>query len=197
MPLNGVLVKGGVHLEEMGMLKAIAFDKTGTLTKEVPAVTDFKLLSDENSSGLFAVIAALENKSQHPLASAIVRRAEADSVPYRDTVIEDFTSVTGKGLKGTIDGIVYYIRSPKYLRENVEDGIPGAVAEGISRLQSEGKTVMAAGVESRVLALIAVADEVRESSREVVSRLHELVIEKTIMGGSPSGSRYSPTWARP
>lgn len=178
---NGVLVKGGVHLEEMGMLKAIAFDKTGTLTKGVPAVTDFKLLSGENSSGLFTVIAALENKSQHPLASAIVRKAEADSVPYRDTVIEDFTSVTGKGLKGTIDGIVYYIGSPKYLGEIVEGGIPGSVAEGISRLQSEGKTVMVAGVESRVLALIAVADEVRESSREVVSRLHELGIEKTIM----------------
>lgn len=178
---HGVLVKGGIHLEEMGALKAIAFDKTGTLTKGVPAVTDFKMVSGENSSVLFAVIAALENKSQHPLASAIVRKAEADSVPFRDTVIEDFTSVTGKGLTGTVDGIVYYIGSPKYLGEIVEGGIQSAVAEEISRLQSEGKTVMVAGVESRVLALIAVADEVRESSREVVSRLHELGIEKTIM----------------
>ena len=178
---NGVLVKGGVHLEEMGVLKAIAFDKTGTLTKGVPAVTDYKILSDENSSGLFAVIAALENKSQHPLASAIVRKAEADAVSYMDKVMEDFTSVTGKGLKGTIDGIGYYIGSPKYLGEIVEDGIPAVVDEEISRLQSQGKTVMVAGVESRVLALIAVADEVRESSREIVSRLHELGIEKTIM----------------
>lgn len=178
---NGVLVKGGVHLEEMGVLKAVAFDKTGTLTKGVPAVTDFKMLSDDNSSGLFAVIAALENKSQHPLASAIVRKAEADAVPYTDKVIEDFTSVTGKGLKGTIDGIAYYIGSPKYLGEIVEGGIPAVAAKEISRLQSEGKTVMVAGVESRILALIAVADEVRESSREIVSRLHELGIEKTIM----------------
>jgi Zn2+/Cd2+-exporting ATPase len=178
---NGVLVKGGVHLEEMGMLKAVAFDKTGTLTKGVPAVTDFKLLSGENSSGLFAVIAALENKSQHPLASAIVRKAEADSVPYRDIVIEDFTSVTGKGIKGSVDGIAYYVGSPNYLGDIVYGGIPAEVAEGISRLQSEGKTVMVAGVDSRVLALIAVADEVRESSKEVVSRLHKLGIEKTIM----------------
>ncbi len=178
---HGVLVKGGVHLEEMGALKAIAFDKTGTLTKGVPAVTDFKMVSGEDSSGLFAVIAALENKSQHPLASAIVRKAEADAVPYLDQVIEDFTSVTGKGLKGTVDGIAYYIGSPKYLGEIVEGGIPAVAAEEISRLQSEGKTVMVAGVDSRVLALIAVADEVRESSREVVSRLHELGIEQTIM----------------
>ena len=178
---NGVLVKGGVHLEEMGMLKAIAFDKTGTLTKGVPAVTDFKMLSGQTSSGLYAVIAALENKSQHPLASAVVRKAEADSVPYRDIVIEDFTSVTGKGLKGIVDGIVYYIGSPKFLEETVEGGIPAVAAEEISLLQSQGKTVMVAGIDSQVLALIAVADEVRESSREVVSRLHELGIEKTIM----------------
>jgi Zn2+/Cd2+-exporting ATPase len=178
---NGVLVKGGVHLEEMGMLKAVAFDKTGTLTKGVPAVTNFKILSGEDSSTLFAVITALENKSQHPLATAIVRKAEADSVPYRDIIIDNFTSVTGKGLKGTLGGIAYYIGSPKYLEEIVEGGIPGPTAAEISRLQSEGKTVMVAGVESKVLALIAVADEVRESSREVVSRLHALGIEKTIM----------------
>lgn len=178
---HGVLVKGGVHLEEMGMLKAVAFDKTGTLTKGVPAVTDIKFSAGENSSGLFAVIAALENKSQHPLASAIVRKADTDTVPYMDKVIEDFTSVTGKGLKGTVDGIVYYIGSPKYLEEHVEGGIPAEAAEEISRLQSEGKTVIVAGNDSEVLALIAVADEVRESSREVVSRLHELGIEKTIM----------------
>ncbi len=178
---HGVLVKGGVHLEEMGMLKAVAFDKTGTLTKGVPAVTDIKFSAGENSSGLFAVIAALENKSQHPLASAIVRKADTDTVPYMDKVIEDFTSVTGKGLKGTVDGIVYYIGSPKYLEEHVEGGIPAEAAEEISRLQSEGKTVIVAGNDSDVLALIAVADEVRESSREVVSRLHELGIEKTIM----------------
>lgn len=178
---HGVLVKGGVHLEEMGMLKAVAFDKTGTLTKGVPAVTDIKFSAGENSSALFAVIAALENKSQHPLASAIVRKADTDTVPYMDKVIEDFTSVTGKGLKGTVDGIVYYIGSPKYLEEHVEGGIPAEAAEEISRLQSEGKTVIVAGNDSEVLALIAVADEVRESSREVVSRLHELGIEKTIM----------------
>lgn len=178
---NGVLVKGGVHLEEMGMLKAIAFDKTGTLTKGVPAVTDIKFLSGENSSDLFAVIAALENKSQHPLASAIVRKAETDTVPYKDIVIEDFTSVTGKGLKGTVDGVVYYIGSPKYLEELLEGGFPAGAAEEISRLQSEGKTVMVAGRDSEVLAFIAVADEVRESSKEVVTRLHELGIEKTIM----------------
>lgn len=178
---NGVLVKGGVHLEEMGMLKAVAFDKTGTLTKGVPEVTDFVLLSSANETELLAKVAALENKSQHPLAAAIVRKAETVGVPFREKQVEEFTSVTGKGIKGVIDGVVYHIGSPNYLEEIIAGKIPFSTSEKIADLQAEGKTVMVVGTESRLLALIAVADEVRETSREVVTRLHELGIEKTIM----------------
>jgi Zn2+/Cd2+-exporting ATPase len=186
---NGVLVKGGVYLEEMGMIKAIAFDKTGTLTKGIPAVTDFIVLSSSDRKELLSVIAALENKSQHPLASSIVRKAENDQIAYKKIVIEEFTSVTGKGIKGTIKEVSYYIGSPKYINEILRGGIPVEFSDEISRLQDEGKTVMAAGTESELLALIAVADEVRESSREVVSRLHGLGIDKTIMlTGDNSGT---------
>jgi Zn2+/Cd2+-exporting ATPase len=178
---NGVLVKGGVHLEEMGMLKAVAFDKTGTLTKGVPEVTDFLLLASTDEREFLAKVAALENKSQHPLAAAIVRKAETDAVPFREMQVEAFTSVTGKGLKGLVDGVVYHIGSPNYLEEIMAGGIPFTASEKIANFQAEGKTVMVVGTESRLLALIAVADEVRETSREVVSRLHELGIEKTIM----------------
>lgn len=186
---NGVLVKGGVYLEEMGMIKAIAFDKTGTLTKGIPAVTDYKVLSSYDHNELLSVIAALENKSEHPLAASIVRRAESDNITFKDKVIEEFTSVTGKGIKGTVDRVTYYIGSPKYLDGIMSTGIPSNINAEISRLQDEGKTVMAVGTESEMLALIAVADEVRESSREVISRLHELGIEKTIMlTGDNSGT---------
>lgn len=178
---NGVLVKGGVHLEEMGMLKAVAFDKTGTLTKGVPEVTDFVLLASTDEREFLAKVAALENKSQHPLAAAIVRKAETDAVPFREMQVEAVTSVTGKGLKGLVDGVVYHIGSPNYLEEIMGGGIPFSASEKIANFQAEGKTVMVVGTESRLLALIAVADEVRETSREVVSRLHELGIEKTIM----------------
>lgn len=186
---NGVLIKGGVYLEEMGMLKAIAFDKTGTLTKGIPAVTDYKVLSSYDHNELLSVIAALENKSEHPLAASIVRKAESDNITFKDTVIEEFTSVTGKGIKGTVDRVTYFIGSPKYLDGIISTGIPSNINAEISMLQDEGKTVMAVGTASEMLALIAVADEVRESSREVISRLHELGIEKTIMlTGDNSGT---------
>lgn len=186
---NGVLVKGGVYLEEMGMLKAVAFDKTGTLTKGIPAVTDYKVLSSIEPTELLSVIAALENKSQHPLAASIVRKAEGERITFKDTVIEEFISVTGKGIKGTVDRVTYYIGSPKYIDEILSTGIPSNISAEISQLQDEGKTVMAVGTESEMLALIAVADEVRESSREVISRLHKQGIEKTIMlTGDNSGT---------
>lgn len=186
---NGVLVKGGVHLEEMGLLKAIAFDKTGTLTKGVPAVTDYKVFASSDPKKLFSTIAALENKSQHPLAASIVRKADADKVAFREIEIENFTSVTGRGIRGTVDSVTYYIGSPKYLDSIMNGGLPSEVSEEISRLQSEGKTVMAAGTAEGLLALIAVADEVRESSREVIERLHALGIVKTIMlTGDNSGT---------
>lgn len=178
---NGVLVKGGVYLEEMGMLKAVAFDKTGTLTKGIPAVTDFEMLSPADQTELLSVVAAVENKSQHPLAAAIVRKAEADGVPFREKQVEEFISVTGKGIKAVVDGVRYHIGSPKYLEEILDGGIPSTISGKIAGMQSAGKTVMAVGSETSLLALIAVADEVRESSKEVVSRLHELGVEKTIM----------------
>lgn len=178
---NGVLVKGGVYLEEMGMLKAIAFDKTGTLTKGIPAVTDFKVLTSHEPKKILAVLAALENKSQHPLAASIVRKAESERISFEEIAIDDFSSVTGKGIKGTADGAAYFIGSPKYLNSMLNSGIHPEIMAEITRLQNQGKTVIAAGTAAEIIALIAVADEVRESSREVVSRLHNLGIEKTIM----------------
>ncbi len=178
---NGVLIKGGIYLEEMGALKAIAFDKTGTLTKGRPAVTDFISLKEEQKEEYLKMIAALENGSQHPLASAIMKKAEEEQAHYQSVVIEEFTSVTGKGIKGLISDTTYYAGSPAYIEEVMEHALPEGLKRTIWKLQNEGKTVIVFATREEVLALTAVADEIRESSAEVVERLHKLGINKTIM----------------
>ncbi|MBT2726119.1 cadmium-translocating P-type ATPase [Bacillus sp. ISL-75] len=178
---NGVLIKGGIHLEEMGAIKAIAFDKTGTLTEGIPVVTDYLPQGNTNGNELLSFIAALENGSQHPLASAIMKKAEQENLPYQDLAIEDFSSITGKGIKGRVNDKAYYVGSPSLFDEILSNGIPSNLKRTISDLQNKGKTVMVAGSESEILALIAVADEVRGNSRSVIQKLHSLGIQKTIM----------------
>ncbi|SMQ84199.1 Cd2+/Zn2+-exporting ATPase [Bacillus sp. OV166] len=178
---NGVLIKGGIHLEEMGAIKAIAFDKTGTLTEGIPVVTDYLPQPNANSNELLSIIAALEKGSQHPLASAIMKKAESENLPYQDLVIEDFTSITGKGIKGRVSGKMYYVGSPNLFDEILSNKIPSNLKATISDLQNKGKTVMVAGTSTEILGLLAVADEVRGNSKSVIQKLHSLGIQKTIM----------------
>lgn len=178
---NGVLIKGGIHLEEMGAIKAIAFDKTGTLTEGIPVVTDYLPQLNKNSNEILMIVAALEKGSQHPLASAILKKAEQENLPYEDLEIEDFSSITGKGIKGKVNNKMYYVGSPNLFEEILSDGIPSNLDEMISELQIQGKTVMVAGTPTEILALLAVADEVRGNSKSVIQKLHSLGIQKTIM----------------
>ena len=179
---KGVLIKGGVYLEEMGALKAIAFDKTGTLTKGVPAVTDFNVLNNqENERELLSIITALEYRSQHPLASAIMKKAEEENISYSDVLVEDFSSITGKGIKGTVNGMTYYIGSPKLFKELLTTDLDKDLEKNVTTLQNQGKTAMIIGTKQEILGVIAVADEVRESSKEIIQKLHQLGIKKTIM----------------
>ncbi|MEK5400140.1 heavy metal translocating P-type ATPase [Paenibacillus sp. FSL K6-2859] len=179
---KGVLIKGGVYLEEMGALKAIAFDKTGTLTKGVPVVTDFNVLNNKTSDKeLLSIITALEYRSQHPLASAIMKKAEQENISYSDVMVEDFSSITGKGIKGIVNGTAYYIGSPKLFKELLASGFNEKLEQNVTTLQNQGKTAMVVGTEKEMLAVIAVADEVRETSKEVIQKLHQLGIKKTVM----------------
>lgn len=178
---NGVLIKGGIHLEEMGAIKAIAFDKTGTLTKGIPMVTDYLPQSHANSNELLSIAAALEKGSQHPLASAIMKKAEDENAAYQDISIEEFSSITGKGIKGIFQNQMYYVGSPNLFEELLSNGIPSELKATIARLQKQGKTVMAAGTSKEVLGLIAVADVLRENSKNVIGNLHSMGIQKTIM----------------
>lgn len=179
---KGVLIKGGIYLEEMGTLKAIAFDKTGTLTKGVPVVTDFVIVKqNENQQQLLSNITALEYRSGHPLASAIIKKAEEENIPYANMEVEEFASITGKGIKGSINGTIYYIGSPKLFKELFISGFSAEFEQQVNTLQNEGKTAMIVGTEKEVLAIIAVADKVRESSQAIINELHKMGIKKTIM----------------
>lgn len=176
---NGVLVKGGVYLEEIGHLRAIAFDKTGTLTKGKPVVTDFIATSSETDINYLSIISSLESLSQHPLASAILNEADKTNVDYKSIQIEDFQSITGKGLTGIHQNIRYYIGSPKLFSASVIEET--AIKVQYRQFQEQGKTAMYFGTDEQILGVIAVADEVRDSSAAVISELHKLSIEHTIM----------------
>ncbi|WP_419893844.1 heavy metal translocating P-type ATPase [Oceanobacillus kimchii] len=179
---KGVLIKGGVYLEEMGALKSIAFDKTGTLTKGVPVVTDFTVLNQQiEEKELLSIVTALEYRSQHPLASAIMKKAEQENITYSDVNVEDFSSITGRGIKGIVNGTTYYIGSPKLFTELYVPDFSQEFEDKIRNLQNQGKTAMIIGTEQNILAVIAVADEVRETSKDVIQKLHQLGIKQTIM----------------
>lgn len=179
---NGVLIKGGVYLEQLGTLKAFAFDKTGTLTKGAPAVTDFHMLDPAaDANAVLSIAAALERRSGHPLASAIVEKAGQMGIPHDAVPVTDFTAITGKGIKGVIQGKTYYIGNLRLFEELPDFHLDAQHQSLFHALQQEGKTVMAIGTKTALLAILAAADEVRESGKTVIDRLRRLGIRKTIL----------------
>ena len=178
---NGVLIKGGIHLEEAGHLKAIAFDKTGTLTKGIPAVTDVVTYGG-NENELMIITAAIEKGSQHPLSSAIIKKAEENGLNINGVSVEDFQSITGKGVKAKVNNQMYYVGSHNLFGE-LHKTIESNIKENITRMQIEGKTVMVLGTEKAILSLIAVADEMRETSKEVINKLNHIGIETVMLTG--------------
>ncbi|MBU9714819.1 heavy metal translocating P-type ATPase [Evansella tamaricis] len=173
---NGVLIKGGIYLEEMGALKVIAFDKTGTLTKGIPSVTDM-ILFHNNEREILTIIAAIENGSQHPLAKAIMKKAEEKGININDVSVEDFQSITGKGVQASVNGQTYFVGNLLLFDQRFHSELQATISE----FQHRGKTVMILGTKKEILAIIAVADEVRETSKNVIHKLHEAGIKRTIM----------------
>ena len=174
---QGVLIKGGIHLEETGRLDAIAFDKTGTLTKGYPEVSDFKIESKVNKEELLSAVAAVESLSQHPLAKAIVNYAHESGV---ETVeVTDFQSVTGKGAYGTVNGLKIAVGSLNWAQEL--SAMPEAALQFATKLQCEGKSVMAIVIDTDYSGLIAVADPIREESKAVLQKLKGIGIHHTVM----------------
>ncbi|ARF18300.1 heavy metal translocating P-type ATPase [Sporosarcina ureae] len=173
---NGVLIKGGIHLEETGQIQVVAFDKTGTLTEGRPEVTDVLTVSSLTEDQVLQQAASIEKFSQHPLASSIMRAAEKS--PLGLLAVDQFQSITGKGAKAVIGEHVVYVGSPNLFREM--NTVEESIEQQILVLQKQGKTVMLVWSESRLEGIIAVADQVRTSSLKVIEKLHKMG-KKTVM----------------
>lgn len=177
---NGVLIKGGVHLENVGKISAIVFDKTGTLTQGYPVVTDIISLDKKiNELKHLQMAAAIEQRSSHPLARAIVRRAEVANINPAEVEIDSFRSLTGMGVNAQVNGKSYWIGSPGLFRKIGHRSFSDkTLKKQIYQLQNEGKTVILFGTKTSLLLLLALADPVRQNSRETLLSLKHLGIQK-------------------
>lgn len=173
---QGVLIKGGAYLEELGRVQAVAFDKTGTLTKGQPEVMEIITEVGEEHT-LLAKVAAVEKKSQHPLARAILSKAFDEKVHIPPT--ENFQSVTGKGAYATVDGDIIYVGSVSWINSLVT--ISEHSMTRIKNLSSKGYSVIVAASTTQVIGVIAIADQVRPESKSVIEMLHTNGIKHTVM----------------
>ncbi len=177
---NGVLVKGGVHLENLGRLKAIAFDKTGTITHGQPEVTDVISTNSEamNDEQLLALAAAVESRSGHPLAQAVVRAAQAKGLAL--PTVGDVESATGRGLLSTLNGRAVYIGNLKLMAEaNVS--ISDEARWEIESLQSSGKTIILVAVDKQLVGVLGLADTLRPDAAPTMKALKLIGVQETVM----------------
>lgn len=181
---QGVLIKGGVHLEKLSTIEVVAFDKTGTLTRGQPEVTDVLQWSREQVRGttspqeVLALAAGVERYSEHPLARAILRHAEAQGVPLPE--VTDFRALTGAGASGRFQGNGLYVGNPDFFTQKLQVSIDHA-RDDIEGLQSQGKTVVIVGDDMTTWGLIAIRDKIRPNARKVVEGLRGLGVKKVVM----------------
>jgi Cd2+/Zn2+-exporting ATPase len=200
---NGVLIKGGSHLEAMGEVDVVAFDKTGTVTKGELTVTDIIPLNGRSEEDVLRCARGLERRSEHPIGEAILE--ESDRIDATERPVEGFESITGKGVRADLGGEPHYAGKPGLFAElgfdlsHVHATTDGGsvtrttrsicerndcldlLSETVPGLQSEGKTVVLVGTEEELEGVIAVADEIRPEAKRAVSRLKELGVERTVM----------------
>lgn len=174
---SGILIKGGMHLESLGKIRAIAFDKTGTLTRGKPAVTDILSLSSKEFD-MLTIAYSVERFSEHPLALAIVEKAREMGInPLEAT---EFESFTGSGVKAKVEGKVYHVGKPELFEElglNIQE-IPE-----VKKLKEEGKTVILIGTSERLEGILGLRDELRPEAKAVVKKLHQLGIKTLMLTG--------------
>ncbi|WP_264822424.1 heavy metal translocating P-type ATPase [Halocatena marina] len=207
---NGVLIKGGNHLEAMGAVETVAVDKTGTLTKGELVVTDVVPLGEHTDEDVLRCARGLETRSEHPIGEAIVAHTDGTTVARE---ISDFESLTGRGVRADLDGTRHYAGKPELFDDlgfdlghahvvndgntdlstemrNLCDqqGCLNLVTDTIPRLQSDGKTVILVGREDELEGIIAVADAVRPAAREMIERLHELGVRVVMLTGDNEGT---------
>ena len=174
---RGVLIKGGVHLENLGRVRVVAFDKTGTLTRGAPEVVDLSPAAGASTEELLGLAAAVEARSEHPIGRAIVDHARSEGVEV--TPARDFQALVGFGAEARIAGeVVYAGKLSLFEKLGVDLGPLGEEAE---RMQAEGKTVVVVGSPKMVLGLLALRDEPRPTAGETVASLRKAGIRHVVM----------------
>ncbi len=175
---NGVLFKGGLHLEHLSVLRALAVDKTGTLTQGKPEVTDFIVRDGEDRAKALAILAGIESQSNHPLAQAITSYAKAQGInALPQATIED---IPGWGMKGTIQNKEYQVGKPEFVDAQLANDFANGV---VTKLTAEGKTVIFIRDEHGIVALTALKDTVRSEAKKAVTLLKELGIQVVMLTG--------------
>ena len=173
---NGILIKGADALETAHKLNYIIFDKTGTLTKGEPELTDIIKLDEDTN--LLQLAASVEGKSEHPLAQAIVKKAQEQKLNI--LAVDNFQAIVGGGVEATVEGKKILIGTQKLMRDN---GVDLDNTEQIEVLEQEGKTVMCVAVNQKCLGFIAVADVIREESVAAVAALEKMGVEVYMITG--------------
>jgi Cd2+/Zn2+-exporting ATPase len=173
---SGVLIKGGIHLENLGRIRAVALDKTGTLTYGRPAVTDIIPLKGDEAQ-LLRLSGGVERFSEHPLAKAIVTKAGELQLELCE--VEGFEAMAGLGVRATVNGRTIYVGRPE-LFTRLGIALP---RQELERLRAAGKTVVLIGSENGVEGLIALRDVVRPQAREAIDQLHRLGIKVVMLTG--------------
>lgn len=186
---SGILIKGGEALETAHKLDVVIFDKTGTLTTGKPVVTDIvalcsapKVATQEELWDVLGTAASLEKASEHPLAEAIVAKAQTESVNLLS--VKDFEAVPGHGVAGSLDGKQILLGNRKLMHKY--DVETDSFENTIEELEIQGKTVMILALGGKPVGLIAVADTLKDNSTEAVKRLHEMGVEVAMITGDNS-----------
>jgi Cd2+/Zn2+-exporting ATPase len=173
---HGILIKGGVHLENGRKLKVVALDKTGTITEGKPRLTDVQPIGGASNDEVLRIAASLDALSQHPVALAVVAAWSGERAG-----VEEFKSLTGRGVEGKVNGEMYFVGNHR-LAEERRICSP-EVEAALAGFEVQGKTTVVVASASRVLGIIAVADTPRESSVEALRTLHSLGIKTLMLSG--------------
>ncbi len=176
---HGILIKGGVYLEEGRKLRWLALDKTGTITHGKPAQTDFVTWGNALASDSRSIAASLAARSDHPVSKAVAQAAQTDGVALLD--VAEFNALPGRGVQGQINGATYHLGNHRMLEELGQ--CTPELEQRIAALETAGKTVVMLVGAKAVHALFAVADTIKDSSRTAIAELHALGINTMMLTG--------------
>ena len=175
---NGILIKSGEALEVTHSIQSVVLDKTGTITQGTPEVTDIQAFGVSDQE-LLQIAGALEKKSEHPLAEAVLEKAKEEDLMLPE--VQEFQAVPGKGIQGKIQGIQYYAGNLKFMEEQQID--TSKVEKQVERLAEEGKTPLIFATEEQVLGILAAADLVKPTSAQAIRELKKLGIQVIMLTG--------------